>query len=115
MHELSIALSILETVGRICREEGHGAVEAVRVRVGKAAGVHPEALAFAFEVARTDTVARAASLIIDEVPVTGRCRACGQEIEADDVLALQCPACGAFSYDLLSGRELELVDMEVVA
>src|SRR5512136_562862 len=49
MHESSIAHSILEIVEEQCTEKGCTVVDALTVRLGKATGVMPESLQFAFD------------------------------------------------------------------
>ena len=41
MHELSIALSVLDIVRTAAAESGLGSVTVVRLRIGGASGVHP--------------------------------------------------------------------------
>ncbi len=114
MHETALALSVLDIVVERCREAGGRTVDAVRVRIGKAAGVMPEALIFAFDAAKADTVAEHAQLVIEPVPVGGVCNACGKEFSVDDVqFVFACPLCGSTSFEIKSGREMEIVDMEI--
>lgn len=91
----------------MARENHLVRVEVVRVRIGHFAGVQPEALRFAWEVLRKDTLSENASLEIEEIPIRARCRVCEGEYaaEPDD---LTCPLCGSLDYELLSGRELDL-------
>jgi hydrogenase nickel incorporation protein HypA/HybF len=113
VHELSIAMSILEIVESACAQGGHDRVEKVRVRVGRASGVMSDALLFAFEVARSGTAAAGASLEIEEVPVGGHCRDCASDFTVDEKYVFQCPLCGGSSFEMQRGHELEVVDLEV--
>ncbi len=113
MHEVSIALSLLEITKERCRQEGCQSVESVRVRVGKASGVSPESLNFAFEIVKKDTVARDAKLIIDLVPLGGLCSQCGSQFTTEEAYILECPHCSSSSFKVIQGRELELVELEV--
>jgi hydrogenase nickel incorporation protein HypA/HybF len=67
MHELSIAMSLIDTV---CEElpklGGAVSVRMIRVRVGPLSGVVPRALAFAFEVAVADSPLAGARLEIED-------------------------------------------------
>jgi len=112
MHEVSIALSLLDIIAKKCREEGCQTVESVRVRVGKASGVQPEAFSFAFEVVKKDTLARNARFMIDLIPLGGTCPACGNRFETEEAYILECPACGSPSLRITQGYELEIVEME---
>jgi len=113
MHEVSIALNLLDIIEKKCREEGYQKVEAVRVRVGKASSVQPEAFSFAFETVKINTLAQNARFIIDLVPLGGRCSACGNRFETEEAYILECPSCGSPSFQVTQGYELEIVEMEV--
>lgn len=113
MHEVSIALNLLDIIEKKCREEGYQKVESVRVRVGKASSVQPEAFSFAFEVVKKDTLAQNARFLIDLIPLGGTCSACGNRFETEEVYILECPSCGSSSFQITQGYELEIVEMEV--
>jgi hydrogenase nickel incorporation protein HypA/HybF len=113
MHEVSIALSLLDIVEKKCREEGYQRVDSVRVRVGKASGVLPEAFSFALDVVKRDTIAQDAGFIIDLVPLGGTCNICGKSFETEEAYIAQCPFCASPSFRITRGNELEIVEMEV--
>jgi hydrogenase nickel insertion protein HypA len=114
MHEASIALSILDIVQSQCEEKGCHSVDSIRVRIGKAAGVLPDSLIFAFDAAKDNTVAKNAHLIVEAVPVGGVCNECKKEFSVDDVqYVFACPLCGSKSFEITSGREMDIVDMEI--
>jgi hydrogenase nickel incorporation protein HypA/HybF len=114
MHEASIALSILDIVQSKCEEEGCHSVDSVRVRIGKAAGILPDSLVFAFDAAKDTTVAKNATLTIETVPVGGTCHDCKKEFTVEDTqYVFSCPLCGSKSFEITSGREMEIVDMEI--
>jgi hydrogenase nickel incorporation protein HypA/HybF len=67
MHELSIALSLVDAVcDELPRLGDRVTVRSVRVRVGPLSGVVPHALAFAFEVAVDESPIAGARLEIEE-------------------------------------------------
>ena len=68
MHELSIAISILESIEEEVEQRGCGPVEAVHIRVGGLSGVVPEALRSAYELAAEQTPFARSRLVIEEVP-----------------------------------------------
>lgn len=114
MHETSIALSILDIVESKCREEGCTSVDSIRLRIGKAAGLLPEALVFAFDAVKDNSVAKSARLVIEPVLVGGTCHDCGKEFTAgeDARYVFSCPLCGSKSFEITRGREMEILDME---
>jgi hydrogenase nickel incorporation protein HypA/HybF len=114
MHETALALSILDIVVEKCRAAGGRTVDSVRIRIGKAAGVLPDALEFAFEAAKATTVAEQARLVIEPVPVGGICNECKKPFSVDDAqFIFSCPLCGSKSFEIKTGREMEIVDMEI--
>ncbi len=113
MHEVSIAESLLELALRECTKNGFTSIQSVTVRIGKASGVMPEALLFAFDTVKRETIADGASLIIEEVPVSGHCRGCDARFIVDEGYILNCPQCGGVSFAVNSGRELDIKEMEV--
>jgi hydrogenase nickel incorporation protein HypA/HybF len=114
MHETALALSILDIVVEKCREAGGRTVDSVRLRIGKAAGVLPDALSFAFDAAKATTVAEHAELVIEPVPVGGVCNDCKKEFFVDNVqYVFSCPLCGSKSFEIKTGREMEIADMEI--
>ena len=65
MHELSIAVSLVEAICDELPTLGDVRVRSVRVRVGELSGVAPEALSFAFSVASDESPIAGASLQVE--------------------------------------------------
>src|SRR5262245_36695001 len=113
MHELSIALSILDLAGAEAERQGGGRVVAVHLRLGPLAGVVKDALYSAYGLAREGTPLAAAELVIEETPLVAHCPACAAERTLPSPQLLCCPACGAPTPEVVSGRELEVVALEI--
>ena len=113
MHELSIAMSILDILESACRDKGYSRVEAVRGKVGKATCVMKDSLLFSFDCSKKGTVAEGARLEIDEIPLGVSCRDCHSESAVDEAYVLACPRCGGKSFQVTSGHELEISELEV--
>ncbi len=107
MHELAIAESIVSTV----LERTGGRVSVVHLRLGRLAGVVPDALMFCFELAAAGTDLEGATLEIDEQTGRAHCRDCGSDFSLRDAFLL-CD-CGSADVELLSGRELSVTSVEV--
>ena len=113
MHEMGIALQIVEIAkASIPADMGAARVAQVNLKVGKLAAVVPSSLRFCFEVAAKDTPLDGAALSIEEVPVAARCNDCGGEWTIEGP-AFSCPECKSGSIEMLSGRELDIVSIEV--
>ena len=78
MHELSIAMRVVETLTEDLADEP-GDVVSVRLRVGALSGVVSDALRFAWDVACRDTRLDGAALEIDEVAARIWCDRCERE------------------------------------
>ena len=113
MHELSLMESVRDLALEQARAHGATRIAAITLRIGSLAGVEPEALRFAHQVVMAGTAAEGAALRIDTVPARFACEPCQQPFEAAQGDCL-CPRCGAFSRQLLQGRELELASLELV-
>jgi len=113
MHEVSIAQGLLDIVVENCKKQGYTGIESIKVKVGKASGIVPEALLFAFESMKADTIAEKASLIIDEIPVSGFCNSCNSNFTVNEAYVICCPNCNSFSIRVDTGRELNVDEMEV--
>jgi hydrogenase nickel incorporation protein HypA/HybF len=111
MHELSIALSILDLAAEEAGRRG-GRVVAVHLKLGPLSGVVGEALRSAYDLAREGTPLAGAELVIDEVPVAAWCPACAAE-RVVVFPELCCPTCGAATPEVVRGRELEVVALEI--
>lgn len=115
MHELSVALSLLEEIEEAAERAGATAVSSVRLRIGRMSGIASGALLFAWEMARVDTIAADARLEIDDIAVIVYCQTCQAERVPLDGAGLTCGTCGTRTHSIVHGRELELVAMEVAA
>lgn len=105
MHEMSIAMSVIEAVVDKAREEGGGKITGIGLVVGRLAGVEVESLKFCFGAAARDTLAEGAELVIEEPEGRGRCEACGAEFPVTSFYA-KCSSCGQFRVKIESGQEL---------
>jgi hydrogenase nickel incorporation protein HypA/HybF len=113
MHELSIALSLVDLACDEARRLGHATVDAIYIRLGALAGVVKDPLLFSFELAKQGTEISTARLEIQEVPVTVWCSECASERVLSDVRSRRCPVCNAATPQMLRGDELELFALEV--
>ncbi len=113
MHEVSIAESLLKIAVDECKRNGYTKINNVRVCIGSASGVMPEALLFAFNALKSETIASGAVLMIEEVPISGHCSACSVDFTSSEKFVLCCPQCGSSAYTLNTGRELDIKELEV--
>ena len=98
MHEVSIALNLIEIAEDQCTKNGCSRIESINIRIGRASGIMSDALIFAFEAIKADSIASAAVLNIEEIPVSGHCDACKTAFKTEEEYILCCPACGGTSF-----------------
>ena len=113
MHELGVAQSVFDIVSQHVPSEQASRVRGVRVAVGELAGVLPDSLAFCFEAIVADTAFSRARLVLERVPARIACGSCHRVFPLEGVCFL-CPACGSAGVSLAAGRELQVVDVEVL-
>lgn len=115
MHELSIALSIVDGVLEEAERRGTGPVETVHLRVGRLSGVDKDALLFSYRVACENTALADSRLVIEDVDVQIYCPACLAERSTESWPLLICAECGSAADRVLHGEELEITGLEVAA
>ena len=113
MHELSIAQCLIESACEAAAEEDAARVTRLVARIGALSGVVEEALRFSFGLAAEGTACEGAALEIVNVPVSVHCPLCDEARKLADPWHFVCPTCGTPTPEVLAGRELELVSIEI--
>lgn len=113
MHELSIALSIVEMAQEEAEIRGHAGVQTVHLRLGLLSGVVKEAHLASYEMACHATPLEGSQLFIEEVPVEVFCPQCGIPRVIRSIQWFCCPECGTPTPTVLRGKELEVVALEI--
>jgi len=109
MHELSVAHAIVATVIEAVPPDA--SVDVVRVRVGTMSGVVATTLEYAWDVATVGSRLDGSSIAVETMPVTVRCQPCGRVVTP--VVGVRCPDCGTPSDEFVTGRELEVVSVDL--
>jgi hydrogenase nickel incorporation protein HypA/HybF len=112
MHEFSIVQHIVEIALESAHRHGAESILSVEVEVGQAAGVVKEAMEFAWEAAGKGTLLEGATLVITSVPLRVACRNCRTAYQPADLFDA-CPGCGHVSPEIVTGKELRVVAIEV--
>jgi hydrogenase nickel incorporation protein HypA/HybF len=112
MHELSVAMSLLDAVEEEA-ERHSGRVQAIHLKLGLLSGVVKEALLSAFEMARDGTTLEGVQLLIEEVPVVVYCPTCRAQLPIASLQWFCCPTCDSPASEVVQGKELELVGLEM--
>ncbi len=108
MHELGLSEGVLAVALQAARGQR---VERVRVRVGRLQRVAPESMEMAWRLVSEQTVAAGSHLEMVEVPLQLRCRSCGREGQAEDLVL--CPDCGSSDVEVRDGDRIEVAEVEL--
>lgn len=112
MHELSIAVSIVEIAEEYASKADSSEVKEIELDIGALSGVVIEALEFAFKSAVEKTVLENASVKINYIMGKARCLDCDTVFDVED-LYTPCPSCNSFHTEVIEGRELRVKSLTV--
>ncbi len=110
MHELSIAMNIIEIATEEVKKAGGGNIRSVELEVGALSGVVEDALKFALEVSVKDTVLENAQIDIRTIKAQAACNQCQKVFPVEDLFT-DCPACHSYDSRLIRGNELRFASL----
>ena len=110
MHEMSIAMSLINQVLEVASRNNAQRVDEVMLEVGFLRQVVPEAMHMAWEAVTEDTPARGSVLTITEVPPEAKCRKCGTRF-VPGIDTFLCPGCGQADVEITAGNDIVLKSM----
>ncbi len=113
MHELSIAMSIVEMAEEEALQRGVR-VSAVHLKLGALAGVVKDALIFSYEIACQGTTLEGSHLCIQDIPVVAYCPKCLGPQKIESVQWFVCSECKSPVSDVIEGRELQVAALEIL-
>lgn len=113
MHELSIALGIVDIAREEAARQGGARIQAVHLRLGALSGVVKDSLLFSYEIASRETELEGSCLVVEEVPVVIFCPRCKAQRPVRSVQNIACSTCGNPSAEVTQGKEIQIVAMEV--
>jgi hydrogenase nickel incorporation protein HypA/HybF len=115
MHELSIAISMIDQIIEESESRGGLEVEVVHLKLGVFSGVDKAALLFSYELACEGTRLQGSRLLIESIPLVIYCETCRQNRTPPSTDELYCPNCQTPGQTIVSGREIEVAFLEVAA
>ena len=114
MHEMSIALGMVDALYRIAEENKAGRISSVKLKIGKMSGIVADSLKFAFDAVKLEhPLLSEAEIIIEEVPLVYECNDCHVSSSAADIYIFACAGCGSRNLKLVSGKEQHIESVEV--
>lgn len=111
MHELSIAQSIVDILLDLMKAHHLSEIQRVRLRIGALRAIDRQSLGVSFDVLTAESPLHGVRLEIEEIPMRGRCLHCGRQFPMGHWLD-DCPDCLGPRVEIVSGKELEIVDLE---
>ncbi|UCG27588.1 MAG: hydrogenase maturation nickel metallochaperone HypA [Bacteroidales bacterium] len=112
MHELSVAMSIVDIADEYASNASATVVNEIEIEVGQLSGVIMDALKFAMDVATKDTILENASCKYIRIDGLSRCRDCTYEFETDNLFT-PCPKCQSYRQEIIRGKELRIRSLTV--
>jgi hydrogenase nickel incorporation protein HypA/HybF len=105
MHELSVALNIVDIAENEVRKAGARKVDEITIEVGRLTNIDTGALNFAWEAAVKNTVLEEAKRNMIGIPGKACCVQCGTDYELDNLYDA-CPNCHSFMRKINMGKDL---------
>ncbi len=116
MHEMGIALNIVDRIEYHAKAAGAKKVRNVILRIGNVSGIETDYLDKCWEHACEDTILEGANFEYDIVKGILKCKTCGAEYDALEAIMqdeVRCPECDSPEFEVLSGQEMEILNITV--
>jgi len=111
MHELSIAMSIVEIAEENAKNANTSVISEIELDIGSQSGVVIEALEFAMQSAVIGTMLEYAEVKINVIPAKAICVNCQNEFYVNEIFS-PCPECGNPFCDVFQGKELKVKSLK---
>jgi hydrogenase nickel incorporation protein HypA/HybF len=112
LHELSFAENIVEIIHKSVPAEELEDVRIIRMKIGALSGIVADSLDFCFSAISAQTSLANARLEIENVPFSVQCNSCRKTF-INDIGIVVCPECGGIDTNVVAGRELQLIEIEL--
>ena len=109
MHEFSIVVDLLKSLGEIKNQEGLKKIDKVNLQIGEMMQVVPETFIFAFKSASLGTEFCDTEINIEIIKIRLKCNNCG---ELYDYKNERCPKCSANDFVIEQGKEFVIKSIE---
>jgi hydrogenase nickel incorporation protein HypA/HybF len=116
MHELTICLNLIRSLEQMAKLQPPPkiqGIQAVWLEIGILAGIDIEAIRFSFPIAAAHSIAKNATLHIETQEGLAYCQICQKNVIIDSLLT-PCMYCKQYEYDIIQGKALRIIKMEVV-
>jgi len=107
MHEMSLAVNIVDLAVDAALREGGSRVSEVEIEIGNMAGVMLDSLDFCLEAASRTTIVEGADFKFIPVSAFAECPSCQNRFETDSFFP-SCPNCGTKGVPVTGGQDLRI-------
>lgn len=112
MHEMTIAMNIVDIVCQKAEEEKAVKVNSVELVIGELSGIMIDSLEFCFEAACKNTIAERAELNINKIEAEAFCKSCNNTFRMESDFSL-CPTCNDFNFEIKKGKEFSIKSFNI--
>lgn len=113
MHEMSIALGVVDIAEKAFRESGASRIESITLQIGALAGVQLESLYFVWPSAVAGTALEGADRIIESTDGQAVCLECEQPFALKHHFDA-CPHCNSYFKKITAGKELNVKSLAFI-
>jgi hydrogenase nickel incorporation protein HypA/HybF len=107
MHEMSIALNIAEIIKETVSESDQNKISSVKIDMGILSNISSESLLFCFNSLKENELFSSASLEINKLPISIRCKHC-EALSVENDFIFSCRICSSNDIEVTGGDELSL-------
>ncbi len=112
MHEFSLAQKLLEQAIQVQSSNPGTILRRIEFEVGPLSGVEPLQMIGNLEILVADACEPGVEVVMHEVPLLAKCRACWQTFEVINY-QFQCRQCGSHELDILRGDSIKLISVDL--
>ena len=113
MHELGVVLEIVRIADRRAHEEKANKVTRIVLQIGELSPLVPELVGVCNPAAVSGDLHSDAELMIESLPANAICRNCKKVFYVVHH-EYQCPVCESRNWELLSGKEVIIKEIQIV-
>ena len=113
MHELSLAMNIVDIAEREARKANASIVESITLEIGQCAGIEKSSFDFAWPMAVKGSVLENAVLNLEKIKGKSKCGFCNNIFDIEQKFD-PCPQCGSFNNKLLSGGQFRIKSITII-
>lgn len=112
MHEMTIAVSIVDIICKKANDENAKKINNVVLEIGDLSGIMIDSLEFCFDAATKNTIADGAELKINTIEGKALCKNCNKNYNLKNDFT-PCPICDDFNIDVIEGKELSIKSFNI--